>query len=229
MNAHSRVNSMYASLLHSAICKRIDVVLPWSKLYSSSSSSESSSPATSILACSNLSMRALSSTSSESLTILGYNCVSSWSCIKGLCRVEDGRMGQLTAILIVISPPSCSITSSILFTAFSITSIAASFSGEVVVITYNGGATSRMAILISSVLSASPDLRAFLIASIPWYAKHLTSTSARILTGFGVRRRAMVERRSARISGEREREPKTESGSLERASASDQWNGKLGR
>lgn len=67
---------------------------------------------------------------------------------------------------------------------------------------------------ISSVERASPALSALRIDSMPWYAKHLTSTSARILTGLGVRRRAMTDWRSERMEGSRFRGLKTESDSL---------------
>ena len=131
----------------------------------------------------------------------------------------------LTFILTVRSPPSFPITSPIASTAFSITSIACTLSVLVVVMTYNGGATNRTVILTSSVDASSPASKAFRIASIPAYAKHFTSTSARTLTGLGVILRAMVLRRSSRVSGSRDRVEKTRSGSLSWVSASDpfQW------
>ena len=113
-----------------------------------------------------------------------------------------------------MSPPSDAIVSPMISTAFSITSIAAVLSVLVVVMTYSGGATNRTLILTSSVLASSPACNARRIASMPAYAKHLTSTSARTLTGLGVRRRAMVAFRSARTPSERPNGPKTASGSL---------------
>jgi hypothetical protein len=132
----------------------------------------------------------------------------------GRAHQKEGMKVKLTLILMTISPPSSLILSPIASTAFSIDSNAAVLSVLVVEITYSGGATSRILIGTSSVDSASPARRAARIASIPWYAKHLTSTSARTLTGLGVRRRAMTLRRSPRVSSGRLRGAKTASGSL---------------
>ena len=67
---------------------------------------------------------------------------------------------------------------------------------------------------ISAVERASPAARADWIARIPEKAKLVTSRSALTFTGWGVRRRAMFERNSSRISGVMERSANTESGSL---------------
>lgn len=61
---------------------------------------------------------------------------------------------------------------------------------------------------MASVETPSPARRAALMASIPSYAKHLTSMSDRILTAFGVRRREMFSVRvwrswASRLSGEK--------------------------
>lgn len=53
-----------------------------------------------------------------------------------------------------------------------------------------------------SVLTASPALRARLIASIPAGLKQVSSMSARSLIGCGVNLRAMVDVREARTGGE---------------------------
>lgn len=60
-----------------------------------------------------------------------------------------------------------------------------------------------------SVLTASPALRARLMASIPAGWKQVSSISARNLIGCGVSLRAMVDMRDARTGGEMFRPSKT--------------------
>jgi len=96
-----------------------------------------------------------------------------------------------TSVLTVQEPPSSFILAWMAAMAFSSASTPCALSRALVVITYTGVASSLTLIGNSSVLHLRPSRRPSLMASIPWYVKHVTSRSARRRMACGVRRRLM--------------------------------------
>mmetsp|Transcript_36958 Transcript_36958/g.82170 ORF Transcript_36958/g.82170 Transcript_36958/m.82170 type:complete len:237 (-) Transcript_36958:529-1239(-) len=145
----------------------------------SSSSSDSASPSTSLFAFSSASIFSASNRSSRS---------------------DTARAASLTVSL----PLFFSMFFWHASHAMLSTSTPLFLSSVCVVSTYKGGATSFIFTGHSSVLVASAALMAALMCSMPSYAKQVSSTSARILTGWGVMRRLMFLRSWSLTSGVRQ-------------------------
>lgn len=114
--------------------------------------------------------------------------------------ISKTSRGQ-TSILTANSPPKFSMTSLILSTPDLTVAKPISLSITSATMMYSGGATNLTWIGHPSVLIFSPSWRAALIASMPSYEKHVTSMSARILAGCGVRRREIWVNRAGRTLG----------------------------
>jgi hypothetical protein len=137
---------------------------------------------------------------------------------------DDGRSRACgpTFILTLISPPEALMTRSISTSAFSMRSTPPTLSVLLLLTTYSGGATSRILIGTAAVETASPARSAALMASMPSYEKHLTSMSDRILTAFGVSRRAMLSFSAWWTSSEMSSDSNTRSSSLQGGQESSQ-------